>query len=66
MKPYQIRIARKIIKGKEYPLSSMQKMSNECVYWVRLGHEANCTLRRNTCYEMAKIYRRRYDWYINH
>lgn len=66
MNRLQRRYARKVINNAEYNFHRMNKMNNEIIYWTQLAQSANCTLRRNTCYEMAKIYSRRYNYYLNY
>ena len=65
MTKFEIHYARKVIQGKEYRFERMKRMNEETAYWIRCAQDANCTLRRNTCYEMAKIYNKRYQYYLN-
>lgn len=65
MNRFEIRYARKVIQGKEYRFERMKRMNEETAYWMRCASNANCTLRRNTYHEMAKIYNKRYNYYLN-
>lgn len=65
MNKFEIRYARKVIKGKEYRFERMKRMNEETAYWMRCASNANNTIQRNSCHQMAKIYNRRYQYYLN-
>ena len=65
MTRFEIRYARKIIQGVEYRFARMRHMSKETAYWARCAQLSRNTLQRNFCHQMAKVYNKRYQYYLN-
>ena len=65
MTRFEIRYARKVIRGKDYRFKRMQHMSDEVEFWLKGKRDAKNFRERFYCTQMADVYIKRYQYYLN-
>ena len=65
MRELKTKIARRIIRDPAYLPKRMDVMNGRIVTWLESASRASTSKERQFCCEMANVYLKRYNWYIN-
>ena len=63
---YKTKLARHIIGQPDYKAKRLMACNSDIIHYSHLMHSATTGVEKKFCSDMVDIYRKRYDWYLNH
>lgn len=61
----KIKQINRSLQSSDYIIRRLDILNDEVIHWMSSRNQCNTEKERRFCDEMAEMYKKRYEWYLN-